>query len=96
MPVRGVLLVLRYVPQQLDQIGPRAHQVEPLAQLNARGVEQLVDQPGHAGRCGVDPLQAEDIAGCIMFVLTRPFHVNIDEMVIKARNQSSGGRIIRE
>jgi NADP-dependent 3-hydroxy acid dehydrogenase YdfG len=45
---------------------------------------------------GVDPLQAEDIAGCIMFVLTRPFHVNIDEMVIKARNQSSGGRIIRD
>ena len=44
---------------------------------------------------GVDPLQAEDIAGCIMFVLTRPFHVNIDEIVLKARNQSSGGRIIR-
>jgi 3-hydroxy acid dehydrogenase / malonic semialdehyde reductase len=45
---------------------------------------------------GVDPLQAEDIADCIMFVLTRPFHVNIDEMVIKARAQSSGGRILRE
>ena len=45
---------------------------------------------------GVDPLQAEDVAGCIMFVLTRPFHVNVDEMVIKARNQSSGGRIIRD
>ena len=45
---------------------------------------------------GVDPLQAEDVADCIMFVLTRPFHVNIDEMVIKARAQSSGGRILRE
>jgi 3-hydroxy acid dehydrogenase/malonic semialdehyde reductase len=45
---------------------------------------------------GVEPLRAEDIADCIMFVLTRPFHVNIDEMVIKARAQSSGGRIIRE
>lgn len=45
---------------------------------------------------GVDPLQAEDIAGCIMFALTRPFHVNIDEMVIKARNQSSGGRVLRD
>ena len=45
---------------------------------------------------GVDPLQAEDIADCIMFVLTRPFHVNVDEMVIKARNQSSGGRIVRD
>jgi 3-hydroxy acid dehydrogenase/malonic semialdehyde reductase len=45
---------------------------------------------------GVDPLRAEDIAECIMFVLMRPFHVNVDEMVIKARNQSSGGRIIRD
>jgi 3-hydroxy acid dehydrogenase / malonic semialdehyde reductase len=45
---------------------------------------------------GVDPLQAEDVADCIMFVLTRPFHVNVDEMVIKARNQSSGGRIVRD
>jgi NADP-dependent 3-hydroxy acid dehydrogenase YdfG len=45
---------------------------------------------------GVDPLQADDVAGCIMFVLTRPFHVNVDEMVIKARNQASGGRILRD
>ena len=45
---------------------------------------------------GVDPLQAEDVADCIMFVLTRPWHVNVDEMVIKARNQSSGGRVLRD
>ena len=45
---------------------------------------------------GVDPLTAEDVADCIVFALTRPWHVNIDEIVVKARNQSSGGRIIRE
>lgn len=45
---------------------------------------------------GVDPLVAEDISDCIMFALTRPWHVNIDEIVVKARNQSSGGRIIRD
>jgi 3-hydroxy acid dehydrogenase/malonic semialdehyde reductase len=44
---------------------------------------------------GVDPLVADDIADCIMFALTRPFHVNIDEIVVKAQAQSSGGRIIR-
>ncbi len=44
---------------------------------------------------GVEPLVADDIAECIMFALTRPFHVNVDEIVIKAQAQSSGGRIIR-
>ncbi|HEY8029822.1 MAG TPA: SDR family NAD(P)-dependent oxidoreductase [Gaiellaceae bacterium] len=44
---------------------------------------------------GVDPLTPDDIAECIMFALTRPFHVNVDEIVVKAQAQSSGGRIIR-
>ena len=45
---------------------------------------------------GVDPLAAEDIADCVMWALTRPWHVNIDEIVVKARNQSSGARVFRE
>jgi 3-hydroxy acid dehydrogenase / malonic semialdehyde reductase len=45
---------------------------------------------------GVDPLTAEDVADCIVFAVTRPWHVNVDEIVVKARNQSSGGRIVRE
>jgi NADP-dependent 3-hydroxy acid dehydrogenase YdfG len=44
---------------------------------------------------GVDPLTPDDVAECILFALTRPFHVNIDEIVIKAQAQSSGGRVIR-
>jgi 3-hydroxy acid dehydrogenase / malonic semialdehyde reductase len=43
----------------------------------------------------VEPLRPEDIAECIVFVLTRPSHVNIDELVIKALNQSSPVRIVR-
>ena len=45
---------------------------------------------------GVDPLVAEDIADCVMWALTRPWHVNIDEIVVKARQQSSGARVFRE
>ena len=45
---------------------------------------------------GVEALRPEDIAGCILFALTRPWHVNVDEIVVKARNQSSGARILRE
>jgi hypothetical protein len=28
--------------------------------------------------------------------VTRPWHMNVDEIVVKARNQASGGRIFRE
>jgi 3-hydroxy acid dehydrogenase / malonic semialdehyde reductase len=45
---------------------------------------------------GIDPLTADDIADCVMWALTRPWHVNVDEIVVKARNQASGGRILRE
>jgi NADP-dependent 3-hydroxy acid dehydrogenase YdfG len=44
---------------------------------------------------GVDAMQAEDIADCVLFALTRPWHVNVDEIVVKARDQASGGRILR-
>ena len=44
---------------------------------------------------GVDPVTPDDIAECVLFVLTRPPHVNIDEIVVKALAQSSGARILR-
>src|SRR2546429_3190248 len=45
---------------------------------------------------GIDAMRPEDIAECILFALTRPWHVNVDEIVVKARTQSSGGRILRD
>ena len=45
---------------------------------------------------GIDPMTAEDVADCVMWALTRPWHVNVDEIVVKARNQASGARIHRE
>jgi 3-hydroxy acid dehydrogenase / malonic semialdehyde reductase len=45
---------------------------------------------------GVEAIQPDEIADCILFALTRPWHVNVDEIVVKARNQSSGGRILRD
>jgi len=44
---------------------------------------------------GVEAMQPEDIAECVLFAVTRPRHVNVDELVVKALAQSSGGRILR-
>jgi 3-hydroxy acid dehydrogenase / malonic semialdehyde reductase len=44
---------------------------------------------------GVEAMKPEDIADCVLFAVTRPPHVNIDELVVKALAQSSGGRILR-
>ena len=44
---------------------------------------------------GVEAMRPDDIAECILFALTRPPHVNVDEIVVKALAQSSGGRILR-
>jgi len=44
---------------------------------------------------GVEAMTPDDVAECILFALTRPPHVNVDEIVVKALAQSSGGRILR-
>ena len=37
----------------------------------------------------------DEVAECVLFALTRPLHVNVDEIVVKALAQSSGARIVR-
>jgi NADP-dependent 3-hydroxy acid dehydrogenase YdfG len=44
---------------------------------------------------GTRPLSAEDVADCILFALTRPANVVVDELVLMSIDQSSGGRIHR-
>jgi len=44
---------------------------------------------------GTRPLIAEDVADCVMFALTRPLHVVVDELVLMTIDQSSGARVHR-
>ncbi len=53
----------------------------------ARGVYENVSLGG--------PVAPEDVADCVVFALTRPPNVNIDEIVVTALAQSSGARILR-
>ncbi len=44
---------------------------------------------------GMTPLTAEDVADCIVFALTRPSHVDIDTLVVLARDQSGAVTVHR-
>ena len=60
----------------------------------------LVRFDGDAGRAakvyeGVTPLTADDVADCIAFAVTRPPHVNIDTMIVLARDQAGPGKVFR-
>jgi NADP-dependent 3-hydroxy acid dehydrogenase YdfG len=44
---------------------------------------------------GVTPLTAEDVAECIRWVAARPPHVNVDQLVVLARDQAGARQIYR-
>ena len=53
------------------------------------------DEAAKAVYAGVDPVTPDEVADCVLFALTRPPHVNVDELVVKALAQSSGARVVR-
>ena len=77
-------------PIRITTVDPGLAQTE-FSLVRFGGDEELAAAPYE----GVQPLTADDVADCVLFTLTRPLHVNIDELVIKALAQSSGGRIVR-
>jgi NADP-dependent 3-hydroxy acid dehydrogenase YdfG len=44
---------------------------------------------------GMTPLTAEDIADCVLWAATRPSHVNIDEIVVRPRDQATATAVHR-
>jgi NADP-dependent 3-hydroxy acid dehydrogenase YdfG len=60
----------------------------------------LVRFGGDAGRAaavyeGVTPLSAEDVGECIRWIAARPPHVNVDQLVVLARDQAGARQIHR-
>lgn len=45
---------------------------------------------------GLQPLVADDVADCIAWAVTRPSHVNIDQIVVKPRAQAAAQRVVRD
>ena len=92
--VRGFTYALRQ-----DLLGRPIHltTVDPgLVETNFSRVRFRGDEEkASAVYAGVEAVRPEDVAECVIFVLTRPQHVNIDEIVVKALAQSTPVRIVR-
>ena len=93
--VRGFTYALREDllgrPIHLTTIDPGLVGGTEFSNVRFRGDEEAVRRVYE----DVEPLTAEDVADCVVFALTRPNHVNVDEIVVKALAQSSATRIVR-
>jgi NADP-dependent 3-hydroxy acid dehydrogenase YdfG len=93
--VRGFSYALRE-----DLLGRPIHitTVEPgLVESNFSRVRFRGDEEkATAVYANVEPLTPDDVAECVVFAVTRPRRVNIDELVIKALAQSTPVRIVRD
>ena len=41
------------------------------------------------------PLRPEDVAECVRWVASRPSHVNVDQLIVLARDQAGAQKIHR-
>ena len=79
-------------PIRISEIAPGMVRTDEFALVRFGGDAEKAE----AVYAGVpDPLVAEDVAGAIAWIATRPSHVNIDEMVIRPRAQAAQHKVHR-
>ncbi|CAN5861486.1 SDR family oxidoreductase [soil metagenome] len=78
-------------PVRLTEVAPGA--VETEFSLVRFGGDQKRADSVYAG---ITPLIAQDVADVIGFVASRPSHVNLDQIVIRPRDQAPNGRFNRQ
>ena len=78
-------------PIRVTEVNPGLVETE-FSLVRFGGDEQRAKKPYE----GLKPLVAEDVADCIAFVVTRPKHVNIDEIVVKPVAQATAMMMHRE
>jgi len=92
--VRGFTYALREDllgrPIRLTTVDPGLVETD-FSRVRFRGDEESAK----AVYAGVEAMTPDDVAECVVFAVTRPPHVNVDEIVVKALAQSSGARILR-
>jgi 3-hydroxy acid dehydrogenase / malonic semialdehyde reductase len=81
-------------PIRITNVAPGLVQTD-FSRVRFRGDEEKADAVYDKVALG-GPVRPEEVAECVLFALTRPPHVNVDEIVVTALAQSSGARILRE
>ena len=79
-------------PVRICEIAPGMVRTDEFSTVRFRGD---TDQSASVYAGVAEPLVAEDIADAIGWVVSRPSHVNIDEMVIRPRAQASQHKVHR-
>ena len=93
----GELQITRALRHELLGSGIRVSTVDPgLAETEFSVVRFKGDTKKAADvYAGMNPLVAEDIAEILVWVASRPAHVNIDEMIVKPVDQAEMGKVFR-
>lgn len=93
----GELAITRSLRLELNGTGIRVGTIDPgLAETEFSMVRFKGDAEKSAKvYAGLDPLTADDIAEAIVWVASRPVHVNIDEMVVKPTDQAEVYKVFR-
>jgi 3-hydroxy acid dehydrogenase / malonic semialdehyde reductase len=81
-------------PIRVTNVAPGLVETE-FSKVRFKGDEQRADAVYSDVAVG-GALNAEDVAECILFAVTRRPAVNVDEIVLMALAQTSGGNILRE
>ena len=77
-------------PVRLTEIAPGAVETE-FSLVRFKGDQDRADKVYE----GITPMVADDVAEVIGFVASRPSHVNLDQIVIRPRDQAPNGRFNR-
>ena len=89
--LRGLRLELLGEPVRVTEIAPGMVETE-FSLVRFGGDEEAASRVYE----GMQPLSAEDVAECIRWVASRPPHVNVDEIVVRPRDQAAATEVHRD
>lgn len=93
----GELQITRVLRLELNGTGIRVCTIDPGAAHTEFSSIRFKGDTARAAKVyeGMTPLSAEDVAEAMVWVASRPAHVNIDEMIIKPTDQAAMHKVYR-